>query len=413
MQRCKRNLLLALVSIGFSACGGGGANTVTVPGGQIPPPTSAPAITTQRVFTQLSFTQPVALRQAPGDLTRWFVVEKSGVVRVFANNANSSSSGIFLDISGVVNASGEGGLLGIAFHPDYPTTPEVFVSYTRTGAATPLESFVSRFFSSDNGQTLNAGTEQVILRLPQQATNHNGGDLRFGPDGYLYIGFGDSGDGGDPREFAQNTNTLHGSIVRLDVEGGSPYAIPTGPTGNPFSTNAACDSGIPTLAPSPCPEIFAWGLRNPWRFSFDASTGWLWAGDVGQGSWEEIDVIEVGQNYGWNYREGAHCFDPAPGCATNFTDPITEYDHNSGDRSVTGGYVYRGTAIADLVGWYVFGDFVSGRIFAIPADSQPGVDPDVLLDTSLSIVSFAVDNNDELYVLDYGLGTIHKVQTAP
>lgn len=409
MHRLTRFLLPTSVLIVTAACGGGsgGGVTVTPPVVQPPPTNTVPEIATQPEFEQLSFSQPVALRQAPGDATRWFVVEKSGVVRTFANDPDAASSSVFLDISGVVDPSGEGGLLGLAFHPDFPTTPEVFVSYTRTGAGVPLESYVSRMTSADNGQTVDVGSEQVLLTVLQEATNHNGGDLHFGPDGYLYIGFGDSGGGGDPREYAQNTSTLHGSILRLNIDGNAPYESPVS---NPFSANPICTQGF---GGAPCPEIYAWGLRNPWRFSFDSSTGKLWAGDVGQGNWEEIDVIELGQNYGWNDREGAHCFDPATGCATNFTDPITEYDHAMGDRSVTGGYVYRGTAIPDLVGWYVFGDFISGRIFAIPENSQPGVVPDVLAETGFSIVSFAEGNNGELYLIDFGIGTIHELQAAP
>jgi glucose/arabinose dehydrogenase len=406
MQDCKGNLLLTLIAVLGSACGGGGGSAaIGPPDEQPPPPTAVPEITTQRAFEQLSFSQPVALLQAPGDSSRWFVVEKNGVVRVFANNPNSSSTDIFVDISGIVNPSGEGGLLGAAFHPNFPMTPEVFLSYTRSGTGTPLLSVVSRFFSTDNGQTLNAGSEEVILTLPQEASNHNGGDLKFGPDGNLYIGFGDSGGSGDPREYAQDTSNVHGSIVRVDIEGGSPYAIPAG---NPFSTNPVCTNGFGNDA---CPEIYAWGLRNPWRFNFDTTTLKLWAGDVGQGDWEEIDVISVGENFGWNVREGAHCFPPGSSCAANFSDPITEYGRNLG-QSVTGGYVYRGSAIPGLVGWYVFGDFVSGRIFAIPENSQPGVVPDVLLDTAMSIVSFAEDSDRELYVLDF-VGTIHEIRSAP
>jgi len=405
MHRGKRRYWLAWVSAILSACGGSSGGTVVPPLTQPPPPATVPEIVTERVFTQLSFDQPVALKQAPGDSTRWFVVEKNGFVRVFANNANASSSSVFLDISGVVDSRGEGGLLGIAFHPGFPTTPEVFVSYTRSGA--PLVSYVSRFFSADAGQTLAAASEEVILTVLQDQINHNGGDVSFGPDGNLYIGFGDGGGAGDPLERAQDTSNLHGSLVRVDVDSSAPYAIPAG---NPFSMNAVCTQGF---GAAPCPEIYAWGLRNPWRFSFDSSTGKLWAGDVGQGTWEEIDLISVGENYGWNDREGAHCFDPATGCADNFTNPITEYDHSMGDRSVTGGYVYRGSAAPDLQGWYVFGDFVSGRIFAIPENSQPGVVPAQLLDTDLSIVSFARDNDGELYVLDFGVGTIHEVRAAP
>jgi glucose/arabinose dehydrogenase len=195
-------------------------------------------------------------------------------------------------------------------------------------------------------------------------------------------------------------------MVRIDVDSAADYDIPPG---NPNAANPKCAQGFGS---APCPEIFAWGLRNPWRFSFDSATGRLWAGDVGQGAWEEIDVIEVGENYGWDVREGAHCFDPPSGCSTAFRDPVTEYDHGLG-VSVTGGYVYRGTAVADLVGWYVFGDFGSGRIFAIPADSADGVVPDELLDTSHNIVTFATGVDGELYFADFSVGTIHKVEPAP
>ena len=392
---------MALAGCGGGNSGGNGGGTVVPP----PPPTSTtPTVTVSQVFTSLTFSQPTVLKQAPGDSSRWFVGEKSGFIRVFANNPGSSSSSTFLDISSVVNASGEGGLLGIAFHPDFPVTPEVFVAYTRTGA--PLVSYISRFTSDDNGQTLLAGSEDPILTVLQPQTNHNGGDILFGPDGFLYASFGDGGGGGDPQGNAQNDENLHGSIIRIDVDGASPYGIPAG---NPNAMNSACFQGY---GGAPCPEIFAWGLRNPWRISIDEVTGKLWAGDVGQGDWEEIDVIEVGMNYGWNVREGAHCFSPPSGCATTFEDPITEYDRSQG-RSVTGGHVYRGSAIADLVGWYVFGDYGSGNIFAIPENSVAGVTPDVLLGTPNAIVTFAEDTDGELYYADIAVGTIHKLEDAP
>jgi glucose/arabinose dehydrogenase len=354
------------------------------------------------VFGNLSFNQPVGLLQAPGDSTRWFVVEKSGLVHVFANDQSVMSTSTFLDLRGVINASGEGGLLGMAFDPGFPLVPEVYVSFTRSGS--PLVSYISRFTSTDNGITLNPLTEEVILTVNQPDTNHNGGDLAFGPDGYLYVGF-DGGGGGDPSGNGQNTNTLMGAIVRLDVVGGSPYGIPAG---NEFESNPVCDGGTGDL---PCPEIYAWGLRNPWRFSFDIVTAKLWAGDVGQGNWEEIDVIEPGGNYGWNVREGAHCFSPASGCADSFVEPISEYDHSLG-RSVTGGFVYRGTALPDLVGWYVFGDFGSGRLFGIPEDSAAVTAPEVFEETGLQIVSFGQGADGELYVLHFG-GTIHQIVDAP
>ncbi len=396
----QRFCILGFSIVMIAGCGGGsGLSVVAGP----PPVAATPTITTQPVFTNLTFNQPVALIQPPGDSSRWFVVEKSGIIWVFTNDQNTSSASIFLDIRALVNASGEGGLLGLAFHPNFPVTPEVFVSYTRSGA--PLESYVSRFLSTDSGQTLNAATEEVILTVDQPATNHNGGDVAFGPDGYLYVGFGDGGGSGDQFGNGQNTNTLMGAIVRVDVEGGSPYAIPAG---NPFETNAVCTGGS---GADNCPEIFAWGLRNPWRFSFDRVTSKLWAGDVGQGDWEEIDVIAAGSNYGWNVREGAHCFNPANGCADTFVEPIAEYDHGLG-RSITGGFVYRGAGISDLGGWYVFGDFSSGRLFGIPETSPTGAAPEVFAETGLQIVSFAQDTDGELYVLNF-VGTIHKIVDAP
>ena len=395
-------LSLALSTALIAACGGGGGGSVPVV--VDPPPVTTPTLSTQAVFTNLSFNQPVSLLQAPGDSSRWFVVEKNGFVRTFANDPNASSASIFLDISAMVNASDEGGLLGLAFHPLFPVVPEVFVSYTRTGA--PLESHVSRFLSSDGGLSLDAASEEIILTVDQPNTNHNGGNIAFGPDNFLYIGFGDGGGSGDPGGNGQNTNTLLGAIVRIDVTGGSPYGIPAG---NPFESNAVC-GGATGLAP--CPEIFAWGLRNPWRFNFDSTTSKLWVGDVGQGEWEEIDVIVAGGNYGWNVREGAHCFNPPNGCDNTFIEPISEYDHGLG-RSVTGGFVYRGSAIANLLGWYVFGDFITGRLFGIPEDSTSGVVAAVLAESGLQIVSFAEDSSGELYLLHFAGGTIHQLVDAP
>jgi glucose/arabinose dehydrogenase len=391
-----------LAAASLAACGGsgGGDSMGGVP--PTPPGGSAANITISDPFPSMSFTRPTTLKQAPGDASRWFVAEKAGIIHVFANNVSSSSSNVFLDISSITAGFGEGGLLGFAFHPDFPVTPEVYVSYTRTGPV----SYLSRFTSTDNGQTLNAATEEVVLTVIQPESNHNGGDVHFGPDGLLYIGFGDGGGAGDPYGNGQNETTLHGTIVRIDVNVAGDYGIPPS---NPNAANARCVQGS---GGAPCPEIFAWGLRNPWRFSFDPVTGKLWAGDVGQGDWEEIDVIEIGENYGWNVREGAHCFTPPSGCPTTFKDPITEYNHSLGS-SVTGGRVYRGTEIPDLVGWYVFGDFGSGRIFAIPENSAAGVTPDELLDTTHGIVTFATGEDGELYFADYFVGTIHKIEAAP
>jgi glucose/arabinose dehydrogenase len=364
----------------------------------------------QQVFSGLAtFTQPVALKQAPADGSRWFVVEKPGVIRSFLNDPAVSTRTTFLDISARVDSSfSESGLLGLAFHPSWPGTPEIFVSYTVTGPGSgfPLTSRISRFTSLDNGMTVDPASEEILLTLNQDNNNHNGGDIAFGPNGLLFAGFGDGGGGGDPNENAQNTQNLLGTIIRIDVDGNAPYEIPLG---NPFAGNSACTTGV---GGADCPEIFAWGLRNPWRFSFDSATGTLWAADVGQQAWEEVNRVALGQNYGWNDREGAHCFDPPSGCSTNSIDPITEYARALG-QSITGGYVYRGSAIADLVGWYVFADYVTGRVFAVPESSQPTVAPNEIDDTSLLISAFAEDIDGELYLLSYTGGTIYRLIDAP
>lgn len=366
------------------------------------PPAEPPPIAVQRVFTQLAFDQPLAMLQAPGDTSRWFVVEKAGVVWVFPNDANASVNDVevFIDIQNLVNSTpSEAGLLGMAFHADFETNGEVILSYTGTGAG--LESVISRF-TVDTAGNLDPASEVILLTVPQPDNNHNGGNVVFGPDERLYIGFGDGGGAGDPGENGQDTTNVLGSIVRIDIDSADPYAIPAD---NPFAGSTECFQGSGT---DNCPEIFAWGFRNPWRFSFDSATGELWVGDVGQNSWEEVDRVEMSENYGWNDREGAHCFEPQTGCSTANVDPITEYSHALGS-SITGGYVYRGSAIPDLAGFYLFGDFGSGRIWAVAADSQQGVAADELIDTNLAIASFAEDNDGELYVIDIGAGTLHQI----
>lgn len=398
-----RALLIAFVTT-VAGCGGGGGNGSPPSAGTTPPPVATPTLATERAFPNLTFNQPVALKQAPGDAATWYVVEQSGVVRAFANSPAASTSDPFVDITARVNDNfQEAGLLGMAFHPGFPTTPYVYLSYTGGGA---LTSFVARFELDGTGQALDAASEIVLLQIAQPQGNHNGGDLAFGPDGALYASFGDGGGSGDPGENAQDTTNLLGTIVRIDVDGAAPYEIPGD---NPFAGAALCGQ-LPTGAQ--CPEIFAWGFRNPWRMSFDAVGGDLWLGDVGQGDWEEIDRVELGGNYGWNDREGAHCFDPPAGCADTFTEPVTEYDHSVG-QSVTGGYVYRGTQIADLAGWYVFGDFVSGALFAVDANSQPTVGPEEVGDAGFNISAFGEDGDGELYLLNYSAGSVHRLTAAP
>lgn len=355
----------------------------------------------QRVFPNLDFSLPVAMMQAPADPSRFYVVEKGGSVRAFASDtATTTSSAFFTDSNSVVDdGPNEAGLLGMAFHPNYANNATVYLSYTRDGS--PLVSYVSRF-TVVNG-SIDANTEQAVLTVDQPYTNHNGGQITFGPDGYLYIGLGDGGSGGDPDNNGQDTHTLLGALLRIDVDGGAPYAIPAD---NPFAASTGCGNG------GGCPELFAWGLRNPWRWSFDRNNGELWLADVGQNAWEEVNRVRNGENYGWRIREGAHCFNPSSGCETaGLVDPVAEYDHDLGN-SITGGYVYRGDAIAQLQGYYLYGDFGSGRIWALDAESDDA-QPVLLMNTDLGISSFAEDSEGEVYVLDYRSGGIHKLVPAP
>ncbi|UCG39247.1 MAG: PQQ-dependent sugar dehydrogenase [bacterium] len=344
------------------------------------------------VFGGLSFTQPVGIHQSPADQDVWFVLQKAGQVLMVDAGVAPVAAHTVLDLSGTVDAAFEGGLLGMAFHPSFSGSGDVFLYYTVDGS--PMVSRLSRFHMAPDG-SIDPGSESLVLAVDQPAENHNGGCIAFGPDGYLYVGLGDGGGAGDPFGNGQDTTTLLGAILRIDV-GPAPYAIPAG---NVFAASST-DRG----------EIYAWGLRNPWRFSFDRSTGSLWAGDVGQNAWEEIDLIQNGGNYGWNIKEGDHCYAVTPCDDPSLTDPVAEYDHSEG-RSVTGGYVYRGSSLPSVAGMYIFGDFVSGRIWGLDA-AQPSSGKQLLASTPLNIVSFAEDQAGELYVVDYG-GGVYRITSPP
>ncbi len=350
-----------------------------------------------------SFDQATKILQAPGDGSRWFVLEKTGRVRVF-NVADPSVVTTYLDFSGVVWTNCEGGLLGMAFHPDFPATPEVYVSHTGFTVGTRVSKF-SRMILDDTDNPSNV-TEEILLTVNQDFNNHNGGDIAFGNDGYLYIGMGDGGSGGDPNNRAQDTTRLLGSFLRIDVLG---VAYPSPgyniPADNPFAGNAKCGPGGNA---ADCPETYAWGIRNPWRWSFDRPTGTLWVADVGQNQWEEINIVVNGGNYGWRCREGMHDYNTA-GCPdVGLIEPVAEYDHDDG-VSITGGFVYRGTAVAALQGRYVFADYVSGRIWALRDNGQGGYINDLLIDTDYYISSFGQDQDGELYIVDYGNGRVRKI----
>lgn len=383
-------LLFACVAIALAACS---KDDKAAPGG-LPS-----GITLARAFPNLGFNQPVLMLQAPGDASRMFVVEQAGTVRVLANSDSATASTVFINISDHVDSSApEAGLLGMAFDPDFASNGRVFLCYTRSGpnSTTPLVSVIARYTSSDGGATLNPNSEVVLLTQDQPFVNHNGGHIVFGPDGYLYVGLGDGGSSGDPQDNGQNTNTLLGKLLRIDVRGTTvPYGIPAD---NPFAAGGGRK------------EIYAYGLRNPWRFQFDRATGELWLADVGQYKWEEVDRITRSGNYGWDEREGAHCFEPATGCRTSgLIDPVAEYDHTNGRCSITGGFVYRGSAIAALKGTYLYGDFCTGEIWGLPSAGGTAAR---LFAGGINISSFGEDNAGEVYVVSYGDGTLRRIVSA-
>lgn len=366
-------------------------------------------------FTNLSFSSAVAMLQAPADNSTWYVVQQGGIVKRFTL-PNPVSATDFINFTSRVTSGGEAGLLGMAFHPNFPTDKRVFLSYTfRVG--TQLESRISSFLSNDNGVTLDAGSESILLRVDQPEDNHNGGNITFGPDGFLYIGLGDGGGGGDVHGTngnGQRLTTLLGKMLRIDVNGTAPYQVPTT---NPFynASNAADRCPAAGRNDGNCPEIYAWGFRNPWRWSFDRSNGDLWVGDVGQGDWEEVNQVTRGGNYGWRCREGAHDYKSAstPLCAgASLIDPVTEYPNAGPDVAVTGGYVYRGPQTTSLSGRYIFADYGSGLIRAWIAESasQPR-EPTQLLSSGLSIPSFGEGNDGELYVVAFT--SLHRIVFQP
>ncbi len=336
--------------------------------------------------------QPVDIKHAGDNSGRLFIVEQSGRIRILSGGQILSTP--FLDITDRVVGSSEGeqGLLGLAFHPNYAANGLFYVNYTDLNGDT----VIARFSISGNPNQANANSETRLLAVDQPFTNHNGGALAFGPDGYLYISLGDGGSAGDPYGNAQSLNTLLGKILRIDVNTGSPYGIP--PT-NPFANGGGL------------PEIWVYGLRNPWRFAFDTMTGGLYIGDVGQGAWEEINFLPAGTNngpnLGWDYYEGTHPYEGTPPSGMQFTMPVAEYGHDLG-CSVTGGEVYRGT-MAEWQGIYVYGDFCSGRIWGLLYTAGQWQSA-LLFDTNFGISTFGRDQAGEVYVTDYYRGKIYRLE---
>jgi len=345
-------------------------------------PTAAPdALTLERVYEDLDFSRLTNLVQT-GD--KLFVTEQKGRIISFPIGQEAAHADVYLDIRDRVSDAGnEEGLLGLAFDPDFDSNGHFFVYYS---AAQPRRSVVSRFTA--NGSMADPESELVVMEVPQPFQNHNGGQIAFGPDGMLYIGLGDGGSGGDPQGNGQDPSTMLGTVLRIDVSGvgpGSGYSVPPG---NPFVGNADARG-----------EIWAYGFRNPWRFSFDRQTGGLWVGDVGQNSFEEINLVSPGGNYGWNTLEGSHCFSPRAGCDPSGTEfPVIEYGSDKG-CSVIGGYVYRGADIPSLAGTYLYGDYCSGEVHGFRFEQGKAVARWLLVDSGVNITSFGEDAQGEIYAL--------------
>ncbi|UCG73047.1 MAG: PQQ-dependent sugar dehydrogenase, partial [Chromatiales bacterium] len=375
-----------------------------------PRPTAGASAATEDPFpASPGFNRITKILQAPGDASRWFVLEQAGRVQVF-DVADPATVQTYLDFSASVRDVGnEEGLLGMAFHPNFPTVPELFVNYIAGTSDATRHSRVSRFILDDPVAPV-VVTEQILLTVDQPRDNHNGGELSFGPDGYLYLGLGDGGGDGDTFDNAQNTTNLLGSMLRIDVLG-VPFPAPgyQVPPDNPFAGNPRC--GPTASHADSCPELYAWGLRNSWRWSFDAPTGQLWLADVGEVGWEEVDLIKRGGNYGWDCREGAHDFE-LDGCpAGGLIDPVFEYQRGQG-WAITGGYVYRNTTIPGLAGRYVFGDYGSGRIWALQPDGQGGYLKEELIDTPWPISTFGLGVDGELYFADFANGRLRRLVAA-
>ncbi|MXV13997.1 PQQ-dependent sugar dehydrogenase [Hufsiella ginkgonis] len=362
-------------------------------------PVAAEKFTPAEAFPALSFELPVELTSPEDGTNRLFVVEQQGRIQVFANKPGVKIKSAFLDIASKVKSGGEMGLLGLAFHPDYRSNGYFYVNYTR---GNPLETVISRFkVSTSNPNLADPASETILLTYPQPYSNHNGGKVAFGPDKMLYIAVGDGGSGADPHNNGQNRRTLLGKILRIDVyktEGALQYAIPGD---NPFRGNT---EGFRE-------EIYAWGLRNPWRFAFDRKNGTLWAGDVGQNKIEEIDIIEKGGNYGWRVMEANELFKRDPENKATLINPIWSYPHGADGNSVTGGYVCYDKSLPTLTGKYLFGDFTSGNIWALTYSGKEAVSNELL--TRLpqgGLSSFGEDTQGNLFMLALGPGKIYRLE---
>lgn len=406
-QRRWASLVLAAAIGALTAAGCAGDDSVDpgppasatrdtpVPGGTPAPTAPAPPVRERgyravEAIPRASFPLMLAMIPIPGDGSHAAVVTKDGMIYRVNVDGDSEEPSVFLDLRGQLkkDLANEEGLLGLAFAPDYESSARLYVNYT---AGEPRRTIVSRFIA--NGDVVDRSSERVLLAIEDPFGNHNGGALVFGPDGMLYISLGDGGSQGDPLGNGQSTTDLFASILRIDVSGEA-YTVPPD---NPFVAGGGAG------------EVWAYGLRNPWRISFDRATGDLWAADVGGGRWEEIDLIVRGGNYGWSITEGPDCYNADECDRDELQAPRAWYGHDEG-CSVTGGYVYRGAAMPELDGWYIYGDYCSGRVWGFDADTVTS-EPVVLLDTEKAISSFAEDIAGELYLVTFD-EAIYRLERA-
>jgi glucose/arabinose dehydrogenase len=343
----------------------------------------------EEAFPNLTFEFPVDIQSPKDGTNRIFVLSQSGVINVLDNVPRVKEKKLFLDIKDKVLYGGEMGLLGLAFHPNFKENGFFYLDYTSDN---PRRTIISRFqVSKTDPSVADPSSEEILLEVEQPYENHNGGQISFGSDGYLYISLGDGGSGGDPLNTAQDLKNILGKLLRIDVDNKTEEKNYSVPTDNPFAGNSI---GYKE-------EIYAYGLRNVWRFSFDEQDR-LWAADVGQNKWEEINLIEKGNNYGWRIMEAKHCYNPENDCdTTGLVLPVWEYGHNDmGGFSITGGFVYSGKSAAGLKGKYIYADYVSGRIWQLEFVNKL-VSNKLLIDTDLAIATFGVDENNELYFANY------------
>jgi glucose/arabinose dehydrogenase len=374
------------------------------------------SLATQRMYSGLTLTAAHSMLRVPRDNSRWIIVQQNGRILSFADTPGVTSTSVVLDIADRVVFRNVHGLLGLAFHPNFPTDTRAWVAYTHETSPDVIVLRVSEFSTADGGASLNRASEQIIFEMAQPGGHNNGGHLLFGPDGFLYLGMGDGGNDDSASGVAGNgqlTNNLLGKILRIDVGGMTGTRRYRIPPDNPFAANALCNAdGTGT---TDCPEIFAWGFRNPWRWSFDRVSGQLWLGDVGSHAREEVDLVVRGGNYGWRCMEGTLATSLMCGTPTTpLLPPVAEYEHPVG-QAVTGGFVYRGSAITGLIGRYVFADYSSQHVWHIATSTAPTLRVIATdgWDSGLNIASFAEDTDGELFMIDVRDSSIYKLVPGP